>query len=566
MRTKFDRLLDKSKRGELLSELSWIAKRAGPYKRFIAVYILIGIIGIALTFVSSVASKNLIDAVQFQDRSALIPSALLFAGMGIGSMVFSAFSSRFSAKINVRVLNELRSEIFSRILGAEWQSVMGFHSGDILNRLTTDIPVIVKAILTLLPGLITKGAQFAGAFFIIFYYDRVMACIALMGAPVIVLSSRFLVRRMKAYNDESKKVSSELMAFSEEAAQNISFVKSFSLSSLFVDKYNALQDKQKTITLNFNKFSILTTSVISVIGLMVSYASYCWGVYRLWNGAISYGTMVLFIQLAANLTSSFSSLVGIVPEAVTASTCAGRVRELLNMPPEKTQDADISVPSQVPQIVFDHVSFRYRKGGEIFKSISFSVEPGEVLALIGRSGSGKTTVLRLLLGLVSPLEGRAYLRFPDHETDISPETRHLFSYVSQENMLFSGTIADNLRMVKPDATDEEIEKVLHVACADFVFDLPEGIETVVSMNGKSFSQGQVQRLSIARAMISDACILLLDEATSSLDKQTEKKIIENIFNSDFRKTCILTTHRDSMLPVCDKVLRIEEHLLFEEKM
>lgn len=560
MNKKVKLLFDRQKRGELLSETAWIMKRSAGYSKYIAVYIIFGLVGIAMTFISSIASKNLIDAVQYQKKDEIFASAAMYVGMGLLSLVFSSVSSRVSAIISAEVTNDLRGEVFSHILGSEWQKIMNFHSGDLLNRLSADVPSVVGSVLHLVPGAIIKLAQFAGAFFIIFHYDRTMACIALAGAPLIVLSSRFLVKRMHDFNKETKKISSELMSFSEEAAQNLTFVKSFALTDFFGARYEALQKKQKKTILEFNKFSIAASAAITLTGLAVSYSSYCWGVYRLWNGVITYGTMVLFIQLAGNLTSSFSSLVGLVPETVSAAAGAGRLMELLDIPDEKTDEkAKELLRPEIPEVRFEDLTFAYAEGKNVIENVSLSVLPGETAAFIGRSGSGKTTVLRLLLGLVEPSSGKLILKYSNEEKTVSPSTRHVFSYVSQENMLFSGTVADNLRMVKPDASDEEIAAALKTACADFIFDLPDGINAPVKQNGKSFSQGQVQRISIARALISDASILLLDEATSSLDKQTERQIIENIFGSGLGKTCILTTHRDSMLDVCDKVFVIDGH-------
>lgn len=551
-------LKNKAKLNEFIGELSWITRYSYKYRFYILLYIVMGLISIVMTFASTIASKYLIDAVQYQQRERIVPAVGMFVGMGLASMLFSSVNSRVSAVTGVKVTNDLRGEVFSHILGSEWQDMMRYHTGDILNRLSGDIPTIVKSILSLIPGLITKIVQFIGAFFIIFYYDRIMACIALMGAPLVVFSSRVLLKKMRYYNVEGKKLSSDMMSFAEEMTQNISFIKSFDLVDFINGKFDKLQQKQKKLTLEFNKFSIITSSVITVIGLLVSYSSYGWGVYRLWNGAISYGTMILFIQLASNLTSSFSSLVGIVPEAISATTCAGRIKELMDIPPENIGSVPLIPSFAIPDIVFDNVSFGYKGGHKVFDSSSFRIKAGEITAFIGKSGSGKTTILRMLLGLIHPETGKLYFDYGKEKVDICAKTRYLFSYVSQENMLFSGTVADNMRMVRPEATDEEIETALKIACADFVFDLPQGINSFVMPNGKSFSQGQIQRLSIARALVADSCVLLLDEATSSLDKETEKRIITNLFGSDLKKTCILTTHRDSMLDICDSVYRVHD--------
>ena len=563
---KIKKFLDNGeKRKEFSSELLWILRRSNKYRLFIVIYTFLGLFGVALSFVSGIASKYLIDAVTAQKKSMLLSAFAVFASMGIFSLVFSAFSQRLQIRINIKVTNELRAEIFDAILKSRWESITAVHSGDILNRLSSDIPSVVKFLLDCIPGLITKCFRFFGAFWIIFYYDKVLSLIALLGAPVIVISSRFLITRMRAFNKKTKEISSELMAFTEEATQSLTFIKSFSLSSLFLSKYNGLQNKQRDTLLDYNKFSVFTTTMISFTGLLVSFASYGWGVYRLWTGNISYGTMVLFLQLAGGLTSAFSALVGIVPEAVSAATGAGRLMQLYDLPREENDGTQLNKSVLPPDISFHNVSFHYKNGSDVLKETSFSVPPGETVAFVGPSGSGKTTVLRLLLGLVTPQSGHITVTDANGVQNVSAATRGWFSYVSQENMFFSGTVAENMRNVRPDASDGEIAAALKTAAADFVFDLPDGINSHINRATGGFSHGQLQRLSIARALLCDAPVMLLDEATSALDIDTEQRIIRNIFSSGFRKTCIITTHRESMLTVCSSVYKVENNRITKIK-
>lgn len=559
------RNFDKKKLSELGAELLWLFKYIKKYKAQIALYILIGIIGIFMSFASGISAKYLIDAVQTAARDKIVPAGAAVCLTGISSLLFNSANSRVSAVVNLKINNEISSDIFSSVLGAGWESVNEFHAGDILNRFSGDISAVVRCVINLVPGLFTKLVQFAGAFCIIFYYDRVMAFIALAGAPVLVLSSRFFIRRMRDYNREAKKNGSEIMSFIEEAAHNISFIKSFSLTGQFSEKYNSLLNKQKKTMLEFNRFSVYASAIVSVIGLLVSYTAYGWGVHRLWHAAISYGTMVLFLQLSGKLTSAFSAITALIPETVSAATSAGRLKELSDLPCENTEKEYICPDNEAPGIKFKDVSFFYKDGTRVFEHIGFEVKPGETVALVGQSGSGKTTMLRIILGLVRPHSGKALLVCAGESHELSAATRRNFSYVSQENMLFSGSIADNLRMAAPAASDEQIEHALRLSCADFVFSLPQGINSVVKQEGKDFSRGQVQRISIARALIADASVLLLDEATSSLDRETERRIIENIFHSGFNKTCILTSHRQSMVDVCDRVFKVENGTVTDVK-
>lgn len=557
-------LKDEKRRNEMIADVRWVFKYSKKYKTLMAVCCILGFVSVCFGLCSGLASKYLIDAVQCINSNALLKAGIVFFSVGIFSMAFSAISSRFSAKASIKITNEVREELCSHILSSRWESIKKFPTGDILNRFSSDISSVVRFILSIIPGVFVKLFQFVCAFGVMFYFDKVFALISLCGAPLLVLSGRLMISKMREFNSMLKETDSEIMSFSEETFSNLVFVKSFSLASLFIKKLAALQQKQKDISLEFNKFSIISTSIISLVGMLVYYVSLSWGIYRLWYGNITYGTMVLFLQLSSKLTSSFSALVSIVPEIISASTSAGRVRVLEELKDEESvpikENFDMTVP---PDIIFDKVTFEYEGAEKVFIDADFTVKSKEIAAVIGKSGSGKTTILRILLGLVKPLKGKALLRNNGKSQEISALTRSAFSYVSQENILFSGTVAENLRMVKPDADEDEIIKVLKIACADFVLDLPDGINTVISHSGKGLSTGQIQRISIARALISDAPVLLLDEATSSLDKETEKQIIKNIFGSDMQKTCILTTHRDSLLDVCDKVFKVSNNKVIE---
>lgn len=554
-------LSNKEKRAELLNELGLVLRYSKGFGKYTAVYVVLGIAGIILGFISGLASKFLVDAVTGKDRNTLVTALCAFAGAGVFSILFSAFSQRLVAKINTDITNSLRGRIFSGVLESRWEEISVFPAGDIINRMSGDVSAVVKCITEVFPGVITRGFRFIGSFFIIFYYDRIMALIALLSAPVIVLSSRALLTKMREYNKRSKEIGSEVMSFTEESVRSLSFIKSFALTGLFSERYSALQNRQRETILDFNRFSVTVSIVMGITGLAAGFLSYGWGVYRLWTGAITYGTMVLFIQMASGLTGSFSSLVALIPEAVSAATGAGRLNELLSA--EKEDETGVCSEFEgTPGILFENVDFSYKNGGKVFDGACFELNPGETAAVTGESGSGKTTLLRLMTALIYPSKGSIFLT--DGERKIPLEARHrkLFACVSQENVLISGTVKDNLLAVNPSATDEEIISALKTACADFVFTLPQGINTYLS-RGEGLSQGQKQRISIARALVSDRKIILFDEATAALDEENERKIMQNIFSSEKKRTCVFATHRQSVLGSADKVYNIENGRLTE---
>ena len=550
---------------EMYEETKWMYTYAKKYKFQIVFYIFLGVLTTVMGLASSVGSKYLIDAVTGQDSGNIALIALFIVAMGLFSIGINAITTMISARINIKVNNEIQAEVFDKILVADWISMKEFHSGDLLNRLNGDVNTVASSILSWIPSLITRSAQFFGILAIILYYDPTMAVIALGSAPVMLIVSKTLMKKMRDYNKRMRQVSSDVMSFNEESFQNIQSIKAFDLVGLFSKRLRDVQQNYKDVFLDYNKFSVYTSSFMSVVGMFVAYACFGWGVYRLWTGHITFGTMTLFVQLSGQLSSSFKSIVSLVPSAISATTSAGRIMEFFKIKDESELEDDKAkliqnnTQGKGLSVVLDDVEFSYNENKTVFQHADIVANPGEIVALVGPSGEGKTTMIRLLLGLINTKSGNASIRdINGVSCKISSATRRFFAYVPQGNTIFSGTIAENMRMVKQDATDTEIVEALKAACAyDFVNKLPDKINSKVGERGSGFSEGQAQRLSIARALIRKSPILLLDEATSALDVFTERQVLRNIMNMGYARTCIVTTHRPSVLTMCDKVYKID---------
>ena len=550
---------------EMYEETKWMYTYAKKYKFQIVFYIFLGVLTTVMGLASSVGSKYLIDAVTGQDSGNIALIALFIVAMGLFSIGINAITTMISARINIKVNNEIQAEVYDKILVADWISMKEFHSGDLLNRLNGDVNTVASSILSWIPSLITRSAQFFGILAIILYYDPTMAVIALGSAPVMLIVSKTLMKKMRDYNKRMRQVSSDVMSFNEESFQNIQSIKAFDLVGLFSKRLRDVQQNYKDVFLDYNKFSVYTSSFMSVVGMFVAYACFGWGVYRLWTGHITFGTMTLFVQLSGQLSSSFKSIVSLVPSAISATTSAGRIMEFFKIKDESDLEDDKAkliqnnTQGKGLSVVLDDVEFSYNENKTVFKHADIVANPGEIVALVGPSGEGKTTMIRLLLGLINTKSGNASIRdINGVSCKISSATRRFFAYVPQGNTIFSGTIAENMRMVKQDATDAEIVEALKAACAyDFVNKLPDGINSKVGERGSGFSEGQAQRLSIARALLRKSPILLLDEATSALDVFTERQVLRNIMNMGYARTCIVTTHRPSVLTMCDKVYKID---------
>lgn len=556
------KIIEKYKSGafrEMWNETKWLYSYAAKYKWLIVIYIVIGLFATGLALAASLVTKNLINEVIGGKISAA--AVALYVFLGLSGIAVSALNRRLSAKISLRVNNEIRADVFGKFISTTWEEVSAFHSGDLLNRINGDVSTVADSVIGWIPSVTIKSAQFIGAIAIICYYDAAMALLSLISIPAAALISSLLLRKMRSYGTKIREAGSELMSFFEESLQNIQTVKAFGLSQSLDGRLAQLQKIYYDTSLEYNALSVKVTSGMSVLGLFVSYLCMGWCIFRLFTGAIDIGTMVLFIQLSSYLSSSISSLISSVPTVISATVSAGRIISVLNLPREEEDESlaarEIADFGEAPEIEFRDVSFGYKNGGKVFSEVNLTVAPGEFAAFVGPSGGGKTTLLRLLLGLVKPQSGKATLSAKGKTTEISSATRRIFTYVPQEKAMFSGTVAEMLRLFSPEATDEEINAALKAACAyDFVAALPEGINTPLGERGAGFSEGQNQRLAIARAVLRKAPVLLLDEATSALDLETERRVLENITALCRGKTLIVMTHRESVLPLCDSVYRI----------
>ena len=316
--------------------------------------------------------------------------------------------------------------------------------------------------------------------------------------------------------------------------------------------------------MDYNRFSIHKNTIMSLAGTTVALICFCWAIYRLWSGHITYGTMTLFLQLSGSLTTAFGALAGLVPGAINAATAARRIMVIMDLPTEDRSDAPAAQSfiqkhsGTALKVEAKGLSYCYEDGAPVLSDSDFIADPGQIVTFVGPSGEGKTTLLRLLLGIIRPKNGSLELCAEDgSRIQVSASTRALFAYVPQGNTMFSGTVRENLQMIQPDASDAQLYEVLRLACAeDFIRALPQGLDTPVREQGGGFSEGQLQRLCIARALLADAPILLLDEATSALDIETEQKVLNNIMQAQKGRTCIVTTHRPSVLEISHRVYRI----------
>lgn len=553
---------------EILDDWKWILSYSKRHKWAIVFYTLLGLVSTTLGIVSSIVSKYLLDVITGYQTDKLG----LLIGVMVGSvafnLIFGSLLKRYQAKLNIDINNDIQADIFDKIIDADWLALNRYAYGDILNRFNGDIGTVSSNAITWIPSIIITIYNFVATFLVILRYDWIMALFAFASAPFMFLVSTVVMKRSRAYAKRAREMSSEMMSFEVETFYNMDTIKSFGVTDHYSDKMRWWQKKYKDFSLKYNLFSIKTGVVSSIFGTLVQWGAFAYCLWRLWTRDITYGTMTLFLQQRSKLSSAFSSLVSIIPAFLNSSISAHRIRELVELPREnhiaRSSELD-RCAEQGFTIQMRDLSFGYTQEQRVICHSQMIAKPGEIVALVGPSGEGKTTLIRLILGLVRPQEGEAVIRAYDGtELPLNADVRHLFAYVPQGNTILSGTIAENLRMVREEATDEEMILALKTACAwEFVSQMPEGIHTKLGERGRGLSEGQAQRIAIARAVLRDAPVLLLDEATSALDVATEREVLRSIIRQHPNKTCIVTTHRPSVLNLCQRVYRVMEGTITE---
>ena len=554
--------------GEILDDWRWIFTYTKRHKFAVVFYTLLGVLSTTMGLVASVAGKYLIDIITGYQTSKLGLLIAIMLGSAGFSLLFSSLINRLSAKIGIYINNDIQADIFDQIIDVDWKAISEYSSGDLLNRFNSDVSTVSKNAITWLPSIVIAIYNFVATFALIWHYNKVMSLLAFASAPVMLLMSKYLIRKQREYAKKVKETGSQMMGFEVETFYNFDTIKSFGVMGTYGKKLRSWQEKLKKISLDYNLFTIKTNIFMSVLGLIVQYAAFGYCLFLLWGHQITYGTMTLFLEQRGRLSGAFNSVIGIIPSFLTSSVSAHRIRELIELPrekhiPESQQLGDLAKDGF--EVRMEGVTFSYVEDKQVITESAFRAAPGEIVALIGPSGEGKTTMIRLMLGLIHPDEGTAFLQASDGtRVEMNADSRYLFSYVPQGNTILSGTVAENMRLVKDDATDEEIIEALKIACAwEFISRHPDGINRKVGERGRGFSEGQAQRLAIARAVLRDAPVLLLDEATSALDVATERQVLRNIIQQRPNKTCIVTTHRPTVLGLCQRVYRVGDRRVTE---
>jgi ATP-binding cassette subfamily B protein len=538
----------------------WLFSYTKPYIPSLSVMLLFQIAASLLSLGMSLISKNIID--RATAGKGIAYSIAAFVTVLIVSQTITILTSLVSVVISEKFSFGIRRNVYEKILHTNWLSVSKYHTGDLMTRLTSDTDAVANGISGTIPSILILIVQLTSSFITLFVFDRFLALSSLLIAPVAFLASVILGKRLKKLQVKVQESESKYRSFIHESLSNIMIIKSFCDEEYSSEHLYELRNERLYWILKKNRMSLATSSTINV-GFQFAYIlAFTWGALGISKGSITYGTMSLFLSLVGQVQAPLISLAQTIPKIVSILASAGRIIEIQDLPAEERPNQTIEQTSIGADL--EHITFGYNEDS-IFEDTSLHINPGEFVAIVGESGIGKTTLIRLIMSFLNSDSGSISFFNSMGQTEKSTATsRHFISYVPQGNTLFSGTIADNVRMGNRNATEEEIIAALKASSAyDFVQNLPDGMNTVIGEKGHGVSEGQAQRISLARALVRNAPFLVLDEATASLDEKTELRVLEGIRSLTPKPTCILITHRRSVLNYCDKEIKIEDKKIKE---
>ena len=516
----------------------------------------VGLLGVVVSLSSVWAVQHAIDVAAHEVEGNIIIAVLLMGGLILSNFALNIASVWIRNILGIKAQNRMQQKLLDRMLRSKWNGKETHHSGDVLNRLETDVTNVVNFLTEIIPNSLSTLALFVGAFGYLFMMDWRLAIVIVIMIPIFILFSRVYVRQMRHLTSEVRTSDSKVQSILQETIQHRLLIKTLEGDSAAVDRLEDTQSVLRSNVVRRTKFSVFSYLVLN-LGFSVGYLiAFTWAAVRLSGGTLTFGGMTAFLQLVNKIQNPARQLTHLAPQFVSVFTAAERLMELEENPlEEQGEPIELKAPCGVR---FIDVAFAYDDSeNNVIEHLSYDFYPTSCTAILGETGAGKTTMVRMILALLQPNSGKVEIYNEKEHHDLSPLLRTNFVYVPQGNTLMSGTIRDNLRLGKLDATDDEMAEALKRSCADFVFELPDGLDTKCTEQGGGLSEGQAQRISIARALLRNRSIMLFDEATSALDPDTERKLLQNIL-SKRDKTIIFITHRPAVMEYCDQTIEIKK--------
>ncbi|WP_455541256.1 ABC transporter ATP-binding protein [Prevotella fusca] len=532
----------------------WIAWRGN--RRQAVLNALIGILSVGVSLATVWAVQHAIDVASHAREGSIYVAVGIMGALIICDFALNIASVWVRNLLGIKAQNRMQQRMLDRILRSEWHGKERHHSGDVLNRLEFDVVNVVNFLTETIPNSVSTVAMFLGAFFYLMSMDWRLAILIVVMIPLFVLISKVYVRQMRRLTREVRNSDSKVQSVLQETIQHRMLIKTLESDEMIVGKLEGTQCELRRKVVRKTKFSVFSNLVLN-FGFAFGYlVAFTWAALRMSAHSLTFGGMTAFLQLVNKIQSPARQLTKLVPAFVSVFTAAERLMELEENPLEEQGDSiELAGPCGIR---LNHIDYRYDDNErEILRNLDFDFYPGSCTAILGETGAGKTTLVRMLLALLKPNKGSVEIYNGMECLELTPLMRTNFVYVPQGNTLLSGTIRENLLLGKVDATEEEMNAALEKSCADFVFHLPLGLDTLCSEQGGGLSEGQAQRIAIARSLLRDRSVMIFDEATSALDPQTERLLLKNIL-SNHDKTVIFITHRPAVVDYCDQTLTIEK--------
>lgn len=549
-----------SDRSNQYQYVKWLVQYAKPYMGRITVMMLFNLLYTVVGLVMVTLTKRIID--EATEGNPIITLIVCYLILTIGLQLVSVFGTLMNTMLTEKFSFGIRKQIYEKIIHSHWMDVKKYHTGDLMTRLTSDAGNVADGIIGTIPSIIQLIVELLLVFITLFSYSPLLACFALLVAPVAAVSSWWFGRKLKRLQVKVQESEAAYRSFLQESLANLLIVKAFANEEYSTQRLTQLREERFGWVYRRTKMGLISSTAMSMsfqVGYIVAFA---YGAIQISRKAITYGTMSVFLTLVNRVQAPVMGLAQQIPRVVSILASAGRIMELQELPLEEKEEEPLAVVQAGVDV--SGLTFGYTQDN-VLENVSLHIAPGEFVAVIGESGIGKTTLIRIIMSFMSNIQGSVTFYNEKGKTQkANAATRNFIAYVPQGNTLFSGTVRENIRMGNLNATEEEMNEALNLAAAyDFVQELPKGIDTVIGERGHGLSEGQAQRIAIARAFVKKAPFLILDEATSSLDEATEQEVIRGLQRLTPRPTCLVITHRKSILKYCNREIKIANKTIIE---